>query len=113
LVGRVRPAPSKAGSLEVTLKVDHSEISLEQQADRWVGRLDVLFVQRDDHGKEFSGVNDTLSLNLHQALYDRMTKEDLVYSKVIPRAAQATMLRLVVRDAASGALGSLTVPLSK
>ena len=113
LVGRVRPAPSKPGSLEVMLKVDHSEISLEEQADRWVGRLDILFVQRDDHGKEFNGVNDTLNLNLHQTLHDRLTKEDLVYNKVIPRATQATVLRLVVRDAASGALGSLTVPLGK
>lgn len=36
-----------------------------------------------------------------------------MYHKVVERAGNAKVLRIVVRDAASGSLGSVTVPLAK
>lgn len=110
LVAQVQPA-SKPGAFEVVLKIDHTAISLEPQQDRWVGRLDLLFVQKDDRGGQYNGVSETIELRLTQATYQKLMAEDWIYRKVVDRAANAKVLRIVVRDAASGSLGSLTVPL--
>ena len=45
--------------------------------------------------------------------YTKFLKNGFVYSKVVNRADRAKLLRIVVRDAASGAIGSVTVPLAK
>ncbi len=113
IVATVRPATNDPGSIDVALKVDHSTIGLQQDQGRWQGRLDVLFVQRDDQGNEYGGVDDTVNLNLTADTYQKLLKDDLGYHRVVARAAAAKLLRIVVRDAASGAMGSVTVALAK
>jgi hypothetical protein len=103
---------SKPGTLDILVKIDHTAISFESQQDRWAGRLDILFVQKDDRGNQFNGLEDTVELRLIQANYERLMKEDLIYHKVVDRSPSAKVLRIVVRDAASGSLGSVTVPLA-
>jgi len=44
--------------------------------------------------------------------YDRVQREGLTYHRVLPRNSQATEVRVVVRDTATGALGSVTAPFS-
>jgi VWFA-related protein len=112
LMAQVQPG-SKPGTLDILVKIDHTAISLESQQDRWAGRLDILFVQKDDRGNQFNGLEDTVELRLIQATYDKLMKEDLIYHKVVERFPSAKVLRIVVRDAASGSLGSVTVPLAK
>ena len=113
IAATVRPASNDPASIDITLKLDHSTIGLQQDQGRWQGRLDVLFVQRDDQGNEYGGVDDTVNLNLTAETYRKLLAEDLAYHRVVARAAAAKLLRIVVRDAASGAMGSVTVPLGK
>lgn len=109
----VKPAAGNPSSLDVTMKVDHSSIGLRQDQSRWQGRLDVLFVQRDDQGREYGGTDDTVELNLTPETYQKLVTNDLGYHRVIARAPAAKVLRIVVRDASSGAMGSVTVPLNR
>jgi hypothetical protein len=97
--------------MDIDMKIDHSSISLTQEEGRWQGRLNLLFVQRDDQGKEYGEIEDTVDLSLTKPNFDKLMAEDLVYHRVIGRAATAKLLRVVVRDAPSGAIGSITVPL--
>ena len=113
IVATVHPVANNPAALDIGLKVDHTTIGLQQEQARWQGRLDVLFVQRDDQGNEFGGVDDTVNLNLTQDTYKKLVSEDLAYHRVVARAPAAKLLRIVVRDAASGAMGSVTVPLNK
>ena len=108
----VKPATDPA-SLDISLKIDHTTIGLQQEQARWQGRLNVLFVQRDDQGNEYGGMDDTVELNLTQDTYRKLVSDDLAYHRVLARAPTAKLLRIVVRDAASGAIGSVTVPLAK
>jgi VWFA-related protein len=101
------PAPN---SLEVYVKVDRSSISLEQNKDRWAGRLDVLFVQKDNRGNQYRGITQTIEMNLLQPNYEKVTREGLIYKQVLERERGANQIRVVVRDAASGSIGSVTVP---
>ena len=110
LVVGVRPNAQDRSKLDIAVKVDQKSISLEPQGEHWQGRLDLLFVQKNDQGKQFNGVEDTMELNLTRANYDILTKQGLIYQKQVSLAPQAKMLRVVVRDAASGNLGSVTVP---
>jgi hypothetical protein len=74
--------------------------------------LDLLFVETDTHGAQTFGVDDTLSLELKQENYDRVQKEGLMYHRVLPGTGKASEIRVVVRDASTGAVGSITASLS-
>jgi hypothetical protein len=97
----------------VAVEVDAKNISLEPQGDRWAGRLDILFVQKNDKGQQFGGQDETVTLNLTRENYDKITKNGFIFRKSIPMSAEAKMVRVIVRDAPSGAMGSVTVPFSQ
>jgi hypothetical protein len=86
---------------------------LDPQGDRWVGRIDFLLVQKDDRGHKFNGVDDTFSMELRRANYEKLQREGLIYHRVIPRELKATELRLVARDASTGAIGCISVPITE
>lgn len=113
IAARIVPSTAKPGSLEIVLVIDSTQVSLEQQSDRWVGRLDVLFIQRDDNGNQYDGIGDVIDLRLAADSYAKFVKQGFIYNKIIVRSDRAKLLRIVVRDSASGAIGSITVPLAK
>jgi hypothetical protein len=77
------------------------------------GALDLLFIQKNEQGKQFNGIDDTVTLTLKPESVTKLRKEGLIYHKFVARVPQATQLRVVVRDASSGTLGSVTVPFSQ
>jgi VWFA-related protein len=98
--------------IDVSLRVDPKSIVLAPQGDRWAGKLDLLFVQKEAHGKQVSGLDDTVSMEFSQPNYESVERDGLPYHRVIRREAQATEFRVIVRDAATGAVGSVTAPFS-
>ena len=113
IAAKIVPSKTKPGALEIVLAIDSSQVSLEQQAEHWVGRLDVLFIQRDNAGNQYNGTDDTLTLRLNADSYAKFLKNGFVYNKVVDKADRAKTIRIVVRDSASGAIGSVTVALAK
>jgi VWFA-related protein len=97
---------------DVSLRVDPKSILLDPQGDRWAGKLDLLFVEKDAHGVQTFGVDDTVSMELRQQNYDRVQKEGLMYHRVLPGTAHASEIRVVVRDTSTGAVGSITASLN-
>jgi hypothetical protein len=86
---------------------------LERQSNRWAGRLDLLFIQKDERGREYNPASDALELQLLQPNYERVSRDGLTYHKVVVLSPQAKTLRVVVRDAASGSIGSVTIPMNQ
>lgn len=113
LVVQVTPSEQQSDPLKLVVKINPKDLHLEELDGKYAGRLDVLFVQKDERGKEYSGVDDTINMRLEPATYQKVSAEGIVYTKQVARAAPATQLRVVVRDAASGAIGSVSVPLAK
>ena len=95
------------------LAIDSTQVNLQEQDQKWVGRLDVLFVQRDNNGNQYNGLDDSIDLKLSAESYKKFVQNGFVYSKLVDRAALAKTIRIVVRDSASGAIGSLTVALAQ
>jgi len=69
-----------------------------------------MFVQKGARGDQFNGETDTVELNLTTEHYAQATRSGLLYKKQIMRDRRASTFRVIVRDAASGSIGSVTVP---
>lgn len=97
-------------AMTVFAQIDPLGVTLEQNGDRWQGKVDLMFIQRDDQGHEYAGATDTITLNLLKDNYIKAVQAGIVYRKDLQRDPKATNLRIVVRDGTTGAMGSLTMP---
>lgn len=113
LVTQVKEDPTNPENLELLIRVDPRGLTLTQENNTWNGTIDVLFVQKDTAGKQYNGREDTLNLHLNKERYNSVAHHGLAYRQRVIRAPLATELRVVVRDAATGATGSLTIPFIK
>ena len=103
-----------AETVRVALQIDPTTIALRKNGDRWNAELDVVYVQEDAHGQvRGDGVTDRLSFALTEPTLNDVLKYGLIRSREFPRRADAVSLRVVVRDADTGATGSVTVPFSQ
>ena len=106
-----RLSPSNAGgSYNLSLSISLSGLNLLPDGEIWAGEVDVYLVERDQRGQEFGRVNDTIAMRLKQSTYEQMLKTGAPYQHAIALSPKADVLRVVVRDARSGDLGSLTIP---
>jgi hypothetical protein len=104
------PAPD---TVDVSVQIDPATIAFRKEADRWKAEIDIVYVQKDDHGAlKGGGVTDRLSLALTQATYTDVMSRGIVRQQRFPREPAAVSLRVVVRDADTGSTGSVTVPFS-
>jgi len=101
-------------TINVFIQLDPSTISFTKDGDRWKALVDVAYIQKDEHGRlKGEGEVDNLSLALGEENYRKLMQQGMIHQHRSPRAAGATTLRIVVRDAATGAVGSVTVPFDK
>jgi hypothetical protein len=110
---RVAPERTAEGSwLNLFLAIDPRDVALGRQRGRWVGALDLLFVQPDTQGLNLRGQAADLELSLKQESYREIQRQGLTLSKRVKLEPDAHQLRVVLRDRTSGALGSVVIPLS-
>jgi VWFA-related protein len=107
-----KPAPN---SMEMLIVVDPRGIGFKHEKiagkDVMAAKLDIFFVQKNDRGNQFNGTDKTITLNLTEDKYKAVMTGGLQYHDIVPLVSQATQLKIVARDDASGTLGSVTVPL--
>lgn len=101
-------------TVRMSLQIDPATIAFRKNGDRWNAGLDVVYVQKGAHGEvRGDGVTDRLSLALTEATFADVVKRGLIRSREFPRQPGAVTLRVVVRDAETGATGSVTVPFTQ
>jgi hypothetical protein len=106
-----KPEPN---TVNVLAQVDIATLRLEQKDGRWAGKIDFIFVQKDEQGRALGGgITDTLDLNLKQESYLKLLTTGLIYRKTFPRQPKSVNLRIAVTDAGTGSTGSLSVPFSQ
>jgi VWFA-related protein len=117
--------PADANELTVTTEVHRVEqganmkiviaardLDLEKQADRWMDRLDVFFIQRDDAGIRAQVEQQTLGLRLKGPTYKQVLSTGIPYEHAVQLKRGIASLRIVVVDKNSGRMGSVTIPVS-
>jgi VWFA-related protein len=111
---RVDPSDTpKPGSLLLIVQISPSDVSFEQQKDRWRGSLEIVYAQRAPDGKILDATTDTLEMNLTQARYEDVQKRGLLLRKPIQPVDTADQLRIVVLDRPTTNVGSLHIPIKR
>jgi hypothetical protein len=112
---RLIPSPpgSDNNTLGIELAVTPEDVTFQIEKDRWVGSLELVFLQRAADGRVLDGTSKTLFLNLKDETYRKLKQDGLVLTRSEKFAPGAVELRIVVRDAPSGSMGSVSVPLRR
>jgi len=104
-----------AGARQVKLKItlDANQLHLQQQGDRWTDNLTENWVQFDSDGQQISTRSQTINMKPSQDAYKQLLQQGLNFSETVSLEKNAAEIRLVLRDAGNGAIGSVIIPLSR
>jgi len=103
--------PIEWGPEEVVLKLDVHEIQFEQKGDLADANLAVAFVQVGKDGRILEGFTDDVALALQPDTYADAEQQGWFYTRELVVSGMAAKLRVVVRDRATGATGTVSVPI--
>ncbi len=97
---------------DVKINIATGDLGLRQQGGRWMDRLDIFFIQRDDAGLHARVEGQTLGLRLMPATYEKLLPAGVPFEQLIGAKPGMGSLRVLVVDENSGRMGSVTLPLS-
>jgi VWFA-related protein len=106
---RLAPDVPARGSLRMLLVIEPRHLTFEQRAGHWTGAVDVLLVQQAAPGMNVTVTPDTVRLEYASEGFQQVMTRGLVMVKDVDRAGAAYRLRVVVRDVASGNVGSVSI----
>jgi len=99
-----------ADRYELRLRIDPRTLDLREERGAFNGRVDIVLVQENHEGNQFDQTIETMVLALKPESYQKALADGLAYPHALKLNPQADELRVIVRDAFSGNLGSLTIP---
>lgn len=110
--GKEKPAKSAGDPnvVELRIGIDPKQLLLQDTGDHRKGAIDLFFLQRDASGKRIAAEKQHLDLNFETKQYEYLAKVSMVLERHLTIAPESTELRVVLRDASSGSLGSVTLP---
>ena len=110
----VRPFPAAPETLDLDIRIDARDVSLQPVAGGWQGRLDVWLVQLGPGDELLDTVSHVAGLSLDARTFDEVRQSgELPLMERLKRDRKAVLLRVLVRDVVSGALGSVSIPLDR
>jgi len=101
------------GTLRVRLNLDLSTLAIKQTGNICSGKIDEMFVQRDESEKELARISDSREFQFSEELRARYEREGVTLEQKLPSMEGVFRLSIAVKDAATGQMGSLTVPIDK
>lgn len=99
-----------SGTVELHIGIDPKQLLLRSSDGHRKGALDLFFLQRDAAGKSVAAEKQHIDLNLEDKQYEYLAKAAMVLDRHLVIVPESTEIRVVLRDAGSGSLGSVTVP---
>jgi hypothetical protein len=92
------------------LNIATNDLALKQQDERWVDKLDIFLIQKDDEGLHARVTGQTLRLMLNPATYANLQQKGIPFDQFIEKKQDTGSVRIVVVDENPGRMGSVTVP---
>jgi VWFA-related protein len=105
--------PASARMLQLQILLDPKQFLLHDQDKHRVGALDLLFLQKDGSGNFLAAEKQHFGIDFKNKEYDALSKSGLILQRRVAISTTSVQLRVVVRDADSGALGSVSIPVSR
>jgi VWFA-related protein len=112
LKGKSLP-PRSSRTLQLQIGIDPRQFVLHDENDHLAGGLDLLFLQKDVSGNFLAAEKQHYEVNFTPKEYDKLAKIGMILQRRLPLNPASAEIRVLVRDQASGALGSVTVPVNK
>jgi len=106
-----KPDIPNKGNLSLRTRIEPADLSLRQDNGRWLGAVDIGYVHRDPGSGQTAMVEDTISFDMTHAEHDLALQQGVIAQKALKLPPGATEVQVVVRDATSGAAGSVVVAL--
>jgi len=96
----------------VSLKINiaSGNLGLRQQDGRWMDKLDIFFVQREDAGLHAEVEGKRLSLRLMPSTYQNLLAAGVPFEQSVKLKRGVSSLRVLVLDENTGRMGSFTIP---
>lgn len=108
--GMVRTRESAAGH-EVLARIEANELMRQDGAIFQVGAA-IAVLQFDAEGRQLDGFTDNVTFKVDAAKASALARHGIRYQRAIELKPGAARVRFVVRSATTGALGSLTLPVT-
>jgi hypothetical protein len=102
--------PVAERKVELHVGLDPKQLVLQNTENHEKGAVDLYFVQRDSKGELLAAENQRVGISLEEMQYEYLSKAGMVLGRHLTIAPGAEELRVLVRDASSEALGSVTIP---
>ena len=103
-----QPDAARPGFKKVDVLVNVNDVKLELRGDHWIGAFELgLYI---DGGGTASGSAQTINIDFTKEQLTQALTSGLIVGSAIDTKNQPVKLRAVVRDRASGAAGSVSVP---
>jgi VWFA-related protein len=102
-----------ARQLKVKVTLDAGQLRFQQQSGRWTDNLSEIWVQFDVEGKQVGRNLKTINLKPSDDEHTKLLHDGLNISETVPVENNAVEVRLILRDAGNGAIGSVIIPLSR
>lgn len=112
-VGATRFESSGSNWVKLDVQIDGRDVVLQQKDGHWVGALDYLYIQRREDGAVVTSAVRRLDIDLTSEQRERARAKGMQFSRIAELRPGAQLLMFVVRDPATGAIGTVRVPLSK
>jgi len=94
----------------VKINVATGDLGMQQRGGRWMDKLDIFFIQRDDAGVHAQVEGETLGLRLKPATYQNLLPAGVPFEHAVRLKPGTASLRVLVVDENSGRMGSVTIP---
>ena len=94
----------------VHVNVAAGDLGMEQRGGRWIDRLDVFFIQRDDIGVHAQVEGKRMALMLKPQTYQDVLPTGIPYEYFVKLKPGTASLRVLVIDENTGRMGSVTIP---
>jgi VWFA-related protein len=108
----VRLRPSAGDTIGLEVRLDARDLVFQPTGDGFRGRFDAWLVQLGPGDALLDTVSRVADLNLDRISYEQVRASgELPFAETVKRDPKAILLRVLVRDVTSGALGSVSVPL--
>ena len=101
--------PSGSGA-SVRVNIAAGDLEMEQHGGRWIDKLDIFFIQRDDAGLHAHLEGQTLGLRLKSSTYQNILPKGVPFEHAVELRPGMASLRVLVVDENSGRMGSVTIP---
>jgi VWFA-related protein len=114
IIASVDIAPGKPrGTLTAHLTLAPESLSIEQTQAGYTGRVETMYVELDANGKTIGRFTCTAQFTFEAPLKTKFDRSGVMLSRPIPLVDGTVKLQIVVRDKASGRVGTIEIPLGQ